>query len=108
MSTDQQHCVFCKIVAAQLPSKEVLQNEYWMAFYDLYPKAKTHVLIVPKHHVSGMAALTSDDKPWLAEFFLGINQVAQHLDLDHYYVRIHQGAMSGQEIFHLHAHIMQD
>lgn len=101
------HCVFCKIIKGELPCREVWQNEYCLAFHDLYPKANTHVLLVPKHHIDGIKSVQPGDKEWLGQFMLGIAEVAEALKLQHYYVRIHQGAESGQQIFHLHAHIMQ-
>lgn len=102
-----ENCVFCKIAKGELPCRQVWSNDYCLAFHDLYPKAKTHVLIIPKHHINGIAALQPSDKQWAAEFMLGIAEVARELNLEHYYVRIHQGAESGQQVFHLHAHIMQ-
>ena len=65
------------------------------------------MLIIPKHHISGVADLQRADKGWAGELMIGIAEVARHLKLQHYYVRIHQGAESGQQVFHLHAHIMQ-
>lgn len=102
-----ENCIFCKIARGQLPCREVWSNDDCLAFHDLYPKAKTHVLIIPKHHISGISELQSQDKDWAAEFMLGVAEVARALKLEHYYVRIHQGAESGQQVFHLHAHIMQ-
>ena len=63
MSHDE-NCVFCKIVKGQLPCREVWQNDYCLAFHDLYPKAKTHVLVIPKHHICGIADLQDKDKSW--------------------------------------------
>lgn len=105
--TNDPNCIFCKIIAGDLPCTEVWQNDYCLAFHDLYPKAPTHVLVVPKHHISGIADMTEPDRSWAGEFMLGIAETARVLGLEHYYVRIHQGAESGQQIFHLHAHIMQ-
>lgn len=105
--TQDPNCIFCKIAAGILPCKEVWQSENLLAFHDLYPRASTHVLLIPKHHISGIADLKEGDKDWAGEFMLGIAEVARVLKLEHYYVRIHQGAESGQQIFHMHAHIMQ-
>ncbi|MBM4222569.1 MAG: HIT domain-containing protein [Gammaproteobacteria bacterium] len=101
-------CIFCKIVGGLLPSKTVWSNEKFIAFWDIHPKAKVHILVIPKHHIPSFNDFTNDDQVWLGEYMIAIKSAAESLGLTHYQVRFHNGAASGQEIFHLHAHILQN
>ncbi len=100
-------CIFCKIVAGLVPATVVWSNEKFIAFYDIHPKAKIHVLIIPKHHIESLNHITDADSDWLGDYFLAIQEVAKALNLSHYQLRFHNGAGSGQEVFHLHAHLLQ-
>jgi histidine triad (HIT) family protein len=103
----KSNCIFCKIVEKKIPSTVCWSNENFIAFYDIHPKAPVHVLVIPKHHVDQLSALGRDDRSWLGEFMLAITEAATSLHLDHYKVLFNNGHDSGQEVFHLHAHLLQ-
>jgi len=98
-------CIFCKIVNGEIPNNTVHENERFLAFHDLYPKAPVHVLIIPKKHVENFQ---STDPDTMAEMTLFIQEVAQKLGLDKsgYRLITNNGEDGGQEIFHLHFHML--
>jgi len=99
-------CLFCKIIAGDIPCNRVYDNDHVLAFHDIHPKAPTHVLVIPKQHV---ATLTEcDDPTLLAALMDSVRHIADEvLDLaDGYRVIINVREGGGQEVFHLHAHIL--
>ncbi len=104
MGSDQ--CVFCKIIAGEIPSQRVLENDDVLAFRDVNPQAPTHVLVVPRRHVPGMTTLPGDDPLWNS--LLSAAQVvarAEHLDSG-FRVVVNHGADGGQTVDHLHLHVL--
>jgi histidine triad (HIT) family protein len=98
-------CIFCRIVAGELPSKKVWENEHVLAFHDIRPAAPVHVLVVPKRHVD--SAWELDDRALAGELFFAAAEVARELALDAGFRLIvntrHDG---GQEVGHLHVHVV--
>ena len=104
MSTD---CLFCKIVAGEVPSTEVLSTERAYAFRDIAPHAPTHVLVVPRDHHADVAALVRDDPALLADLFAAAVQVADQEGLTGgYRLLANTGPDSGQTVFHAHLHVL--
>ena len=101
-------CLFCRIVAGELPSTEVLTSEHSYAFRDLNPGAPTHVLVVPKTHVTDAAALEVAHAEVLADMFVTANAVAAAEGLAHrgYRLVFNVGADSGNSVPHLHLHVL--
>ena len=101
-------CIFCKIVAKEIPAKIVLENEHALAFHDLNPQAPTHVLVIPKTHVSGIAEAKETDAAALGAVLLLARDVAakQGLVEGGYRTVINSGKDAGQSVFHLHAHVL--
>lgn len=98
-------CLFCKL--ATDPSTVIWQNDTYVAFKDIHPKAKTHVLIVPKTHVNTLDDLDSATSG--APLVQAIQDVAAFLGVKGAYrVQINVGRHGGQEIDHLHSHLMSD
>ena len=97
-------CIFCKIANGIIPSDFVYQNDYVVAFNDINPKAATHVLVIPKEHYDSLNEL--DDEKFLLELFKGVKEVAKKLNLDSYRTVINTGKGAGQEVFHIHIHIL--
>lgn len=100
-------CIFCRIVAGELPSDEVYREPGIIAFKDIHPVAETHVLVVPEKHIEDLRHLQEEDK----ELWFRISQVANAvaLDLGHeqgyrFYVSV--GSAGGQTVPHLHVHVM--
>lgn len=98
-------CLFCSIAAD--PGKLIWENEYAAAFKDINPKAKTHVLIVPKQHYARLDDL--DDPQLAGQLLMAVREVADQSGAKGaYQVRIHNGKAAGQEIDHLHVHLLSD
>ncbi len=102
-------CVFCKIVAGELPAKKVYEDQDYIAFHDIHPKAPTHVLVVPKVHVPKLSDFPDDEtgERALGGLFRTVNRVAREtLGLAGYRVVVNVGEKGGQEVFHVHVHIL--
>jgi len=98
-------CLFCKIVAGEIPATVVAQDEHWLAFEDIDPKAPVHVLVVPKRHLADVGELGSDPQA-AAAVLAGVGAVARQLGLSAYRTVFNTGAEAGQSVFHAHAHVL--
>ena len=98
-------CIFCKIVNGDIPSNNVLENDEFIAFHDLYPKAPVHILIIPKVHVECFQDTPTDLMAKMTPF---IQEVATLMGLDKggYRLITNNGDDGGQEVHHLHFHLM--
>jgi len=98
-------CIFCKIVAGEIPNNTVEESEDFLAFHDLYPKAPIHVLVIPKKHICCFQEVDSKTMAKITPF---IQKVTQKLGIDKtgYRLITNNGEDGGQEIFHLHFHIL--
>lgn len=103
-----EDCLFCKIVAGQIPAKIIYQDEDVVSFVDINPKAPQHVLVIPRRHISSMTDLTSADGPLLTSIFAAANRIAQELGVAESGFRfvVNVGPDSGQSVFHLHFHLL--
>ena len=103
-----QDCIFCKIIAGEIPSKKVYEDEHVYAFYDINPQAPVHVLVIPKRHISSVAAINAENAPVVAQVFCAIANIARELGLEEqgYRVVSNCGEAAGQTVFHLHFHIL--
>jgi histidine triad (HIT) family protein len=100
-------CLFCKIVAGEISSDRVHEDDTVIAFRDIAPRAPTHVLVVPRHHVTDVHALTDADGDLLARLFGVVRAVADREGLRNgYRVVTNVGEESGQSVFHLHLHLL--
>ncbi|MCS6802279.1 MAG: histidine triad nucleotide-binding protein [Chloroflexota bacterium] len=101
-------CLFCKIIAGEIPSRMAYQDERVVAFHDIAPQAPVHILIVPREHLSGLSALTADHGPLLGAIHAAANTVAQQHGIAEtgYRLVVNNGPHSGQTIFHLHYHLL--
>jgi histidine triad (HIT) family protein len=98
-------CLFCKIVAGDIPSTRVYEDEQTVAFEDLNPQAPTHVLVVPREHYTDIADLGSDAGA-AAGLVGGIRGFVQQQRLEHFRTVFNTGAEVGQSVFHVHAHVL--
>ena len=101
-------CIFCRIVAGELPADVIDRSEDWMIFCDIAPAAPTHLLAIPTRHVSGVAA-TVDDRPGLVADLVGA--LALHarragFEDDGYRLVVNQGRDGAQTVPHLHVHLL--
>ncbi|QCI28415.1 histidine triad nucleotide-binding protein [Caminibacter pacificus] len=96
-------CIFCKIVNGEIPSNKVLENDKFLAFHDINPIAPIHVLIIPKDHYEKFDSTPVELLPEMAEF---IKEVAKELNITDYRLITNNGKGAGQEVFHLHIHMV--
>ena len=95
---------FCKIANGEIPSELVYENEYIAAFNDINPSAPVHILVIPKRHVESLNEL--EDKNLMAELLFGVKEVTKKLGIKDYRTVINTGKGAGQEVFHIHLHII--
>jgi histidine triad (HIT) family protein len=105
MTADPQ-CIFCKIIAGQIPSRKAYEDDELLAFHDIHPWAPVHILIIPKVHVASLADVQPAQAGWLGKMML----LAPRLMKDHgvtngFRTVINTGADGGQEVYHLHMHV---
>ncbi|HEY7009801.1 MAG TPA: histidine triad nucleotide-binding protein [Jatrophihabitantaceae bacterium] len=98
-------CLFCKIVAGEIPSTAVYEDEHTYAFQDTNPQAPTHVLIVPREHFANIADLGADPSA-SAGFLAGISGLVAERRLEHFRTVLNTGEEVGQSVFHVHAHVL--
>ena len=101
-------CVFCNIIAGEIPSQCVYEDEHVYAFRDIMPKAPTHILVVPKEHaLSSVADLNTENSFLAAKCLEAIAVIADNERLvNGYRVITNSGADAGQTVFHLHFHLL--
>ena len=100
-------CLFCKIIAGDIPSTKVYEDETVFAFRDIAPQAPTHILVVPKAHMASCNDVTPENSAVVAHIFEVIPQIAKAEGLDNgYRVVSNCGADAGQTVHHLHFHIL--
>lgn len=103
----QQDCIFCKIVAGEIPAKLVYEDERAVAFRDINPQAPTHLLVIPRKHVASLDGADEADEPLLGHLLLAAASVArQEGHAGGYRTVINTGAEAGQTVFHLHVHVL--
>ena len=101
-------CIFCKIIAGEIPSSKVYENESVYAFDDIDPKAPAHVLIVPKKHVASLNELNPEDAGLMGDIFMAVKEIAAIKGIAEkgYRVILNNGRAGGQEVFHIHFHVL--
>ena len=97
-------CIFCKIINGDFGTEFVYENEFAVVFKDINPKADTHLLVVPKLHVESLNEL--NDKDLLGALMMTVKTVTENLGIKSYRTVINTGKDAGQEVFHLHIHIL--
>ncbi|MFV2019135.1 histidine triad nucleotide-binding protein [Micromonospora sp. LOL_023] len=102
------NCVFCRIAAGELPTTLVHESRHTVAFRDLHPQAPTHVLVIPKAHHTDVAALAAADPAAAGEVLVTAAAVAraEGLAADGFRLIFNTGRYAGQEVFHVHAHVL--
>ena len=99
-------CLFCKIIAGEIPAQIKFQDEQVIAFADINPQAPVHILVVPKLHVENAAELAAQSPAALAAVFAAADQLAMAEGLTGYRTIFNTGADAGQSVFHAHLHLM--
>jgi len=100
-------CVFCKIAAGEIPAKKAYEDETVLAFYDLDPKAPTHILVIPKEHIASAAFVTLENSGVVAHIFEVVSKLAEEMGFSEgFRVVTNCGASAGQSVMHLHFHLL--
>lgn len=101
-------CIFCSIVKGDIPCSKVYEDEYVLAFNDINPACKVHVLVIPKLHIKDLNEVNKDNIEYLNNIMLSIPKIADMLNIskDGYRVISNTGVNGGQEVPHLHFHIL--
>ena len=101
-------CLFCKIAAGDIPCKKVEETDSLLAFEDINPQAPTHVLVIPKTHITDVAGITDGHSKVVGEAYLLMNKIARDRGLDKAGFRVvaNNGVDAGQTVFHLHFHLL--
>ena len=100
-------CLFCKIIAGDIPSTKVFEDDLCYAFRDIAPQAPTHILVVPKAHIDSCNGITAENSAVVAHIFEVIPEIAKAENLEGgYRVVSNCGSDAGQTVFHLHFHIL--
>ena len=105
------NCIFCKIIAGDIPSSKVYEDEDMLVFKDIHPSAPVHLLMVPKRHIPSMAQVTAEDAPLLGRMLVKAPELARVNGCNPYpdggfRLMVNTGEEGGQEVHHLHIHIL--
>ena len=105
---NETDCLFCKIVAGEIPAEIVVESEGAVAFRDINPKAPTHVLIIPKRHIATINDLADGDEDTVGELFSVAARIAADEGVadEGYRVVMNCNAAAGQTVFHIHLHLL--
>ena len=100
-------CLFCKIARGEIPSRKVFEDDEIFAFHDINPARPVHILVIPKRHITSLATVGDADAPVLGRMLAVANKLAsENGSPDGFRVIINSGRVGGQEVAHLHAHIV--
>ena len=108
MNVDERDCIFCKIAKGEMDAEVVHDEDEVLAFKDINGRAPVHVLVIPRQHVASLEEITSLPEQVARRLFEVSSLVAQKLGVGEsgYAVRVNNGPDAGQEIFHLHLHVL--
>jgi len=101
-------CLFCKIATGEIPADKVYENDAFFAFRDIQPQAPVHALVIPKKHIATLNDVPEGDTEMLGGLLSACRQVAKKEDITDsgYRVVINCNRNAGQEVFHMHAHVV--
>lgn len=101
-------CLFCKIIKGEIPSNKVYEDDEFLAFYDINPAAPIHILVIPKKHIDSLAKIEKEDEVLIGKIYGIINKIAEEKGFkeEGYRVIVNCGENGGQEVMHLHFHIL--
>ena len=101
-------CLFCKIVKGEIPSEKVYEDSEILAFKDINPAAPIHILVIPKKHITSIAHIQKEDEALIGKIYSVINKIAEELGVKEkgYRVIVNCGKDGGQDVMHLHFHLL--
>ena len=100
-----ESCIFCKIVKKEIPASIIFEDEELIAFKDINPIDKVHLLIIPKNHIENLFTCEAKHKELLSKMLLLAPKLAKENGLEGFRVMINSGEKGGQEVFHIHFHV---
>lgn len=103
-----EDCLFCKIIKGEIPSNKVYEDDEILAFNDINPAAPIHILVIPKKHITSLAHMEKGDEVIVGKIYEVINKIAEEQGFKNsgYRVIVNCGKDAGQEVMHLHFHIL--
>ncbi len=103
-----EDCIFCKIIKGEIPSEKVYEDEDVLAFKDINPATPIHILIIPKKHIENIMEVSEEDTYLIGKITTVIQKIAKQLNVDEKGFRLisNCGPDSGQEVMHLHFHLL--
>ena len=103
-----ENCLFCKIIKGEIPSTKVYEDEEILAFKDINPAAPVHILVIPKKHITSLAHMEKEDEALVGRIYGVINKIAEEQGVKEsvYRVIVNCGKDAGQEVMHLHFHLL--
>lgn len=108
-NSHDENCIFCKIIKGSIPANIIYENVDFIAFHDINPAMRVHFLIIPKQHIaklSDVATLDEQTQNKISRMFLLAPIIAKQVGLEDFKLALHNGKNAGQEVFHLHLHVM--
>jgi len=101
-------CLFCKMVRREIAPEVVYENDDVLAFHDVNPQAPTHILVIPKKHISSINELGSDDAALIGKMYLAAQTIAAEVGIatGGYRTLVNCGSDGGQTVFHIHMHLL--
>ncbi len=101
-------CIFCKILNGDIKAKKVYEDDYTLAFHDISPQAPTHLLVITREHFSGIHEIPDEKMEIIAKLFIAVSKVVTQEGLvkNGYRIVLNSGKESGQEVPHIHVHIL--
>ena len=100
-------CLFCKIIAGEIPSTKIYESDSVYAFADIDPQAPFHAVIVPKEHITSAAEITTDNSHYIAEIFEAVAKIAEQEKLENGFRVVNNcGKDGGQTVGHIHFHLL--
>ncbi|MDX1297139.1 MAG: histidine triad nucleotide-binding protein [Pseudomonas sp.] len=100
-------CLFCKIVAGEIPARKLYEDDQVIAFHDIGPQAPVHFLVIPKKHISTLNDLSEADKPLAGHILLTAQRLAKEQGCDDgFRVVMNCNELGGQTVYHIHMHVL--
>ena len=103
-----EDCIFCKIINGEIPSEKVYEDEEILAFKDINPAAPVHILVIPKKHIKSLLEVNEEDSKIIAKIYEVINKIVKDMKMeqDGFRVIVNCRKDAGQEVMHLHFHLL--
>lgn len=101
-------CIFCSVISREIPSDFVYEDENYIVINDIHPKARVHILLIPKRHVASIADMADSDRDTVGGLFLLARDLGHKMNIPGYRLQFNIGKEGGQEVMHLHLHFLAD